>query len=140
MLWRLLLSLLLTAILVGVSVQFAIWRSPEILTPTLIYWKPTILWVVWAGALLWVQRVSQCGLLHFFWGKRLRLSPEFWKRNTFTLSLMAIGLAIANLIVAYAFLPQTWINFKLFAPILCVLLYVAVFPRKYAASRGDSIS
>ena len=112
MLW---VSLGLVVVLGGATV----WFHNE----TFIKWKPSVLyWVM--GVAFWLsQAVFGRNLLKMLIGEQLQLSDSIWRR----LNLAWIGffglMGLLNLIVAYSFPTQTWVNFKLFGGIGLMLLF-----------------
>jgi intracellular septation protein len=81
---------------------------------TFIKWKPTVLYWVFAAALL----VSQVGfgknLVRVMMGKQIALPDALWDRLNLAWVGFFAAMGVLNLYVAFNFTTATWVNFKLF--------------------------
>jgi intracellular septation protein len=91
---------------------------------TFIKWKPTVLYWLFAGVLAGGELLAGRNLLRALLGAQLELPEAAWRR----LNLSWIGffafMGAANLLVAYNFSTDAWVNFKLFGGIGLMLLFV----------------
>ncbi len=112
MLW---VSLALVVVLGGATV----WFHNE----TFIKWKPSVLY--WAmGVAFWLsQLVFRKNLLRALIGDQLELPDAVWHRLNFAWIAFFAMMGLLNLIVAYSFSTDTWVNFKLFGGIGLMLLF-----------------
>lgn len=112
MLW---VSLALVVVLGGATV----WFHNE----TFIKWKPSVLY--WAmGVAFWLsQLLFRKNLLRALIGDQLELPDAVWHRLNFAWIAFFAMMGLLNLIVAYSFSTDTWVNFKLFGGIGLMLLF-----------------
>jgi intracellular septation protein len=115
MLW---VSLGLVVVLGGATVWF---RSE-----TFIKWKPSALY--WAmGMAFWLsQLIWRKNLLRALLGEQLELPDRIWHRLNFAWIAFFAMMGLLNLLVAYSFSTDTWVNFKLFGGIGLMLLFTLV--------------
>jgi len=112
MLW---VSLGLVVVLGGATV----WFQNE----TFIKWKPTMLY--WAMALAFMLGPLLFGknLLRVLIGEQLVLPEPVWVRLNWSWIGFFAFMGLANLVVAYNFSTDAWVNFKLFGGIGLMLLF-----------------
>lgn len=107
----------------GVIIVFGgatIWLNDE----TFIKWKPSILYVLFAGSLVAGRLVWQRNFVRALLGKQIELPDPVWERLLWVWSGFFALLAAANLFVAYRFSTDTWVNFKLFGLMGLTLAFV----------------
>ena len=87
-----------------------------------IKWKPTILYWIF-GSILLFGEFTRRNFLTMLLGKQLELPPSAWG----VMQRAWIGFfyitGIINLIVAYAFSTETWVNFKLFGLLALTFIF-----------------
>ena len=112
MLW---VSLALVVVLGGATVWFR--------NETFIKWKPSVLyWVM--GLALWLsQMLWHKNLLRVLTGEQVQLPDTVWHRLNFAWVAFFAMMGLLNLIVAYSFSTDTWVNFKLFGGLGLMLLF-----------------
>lgn len=96
-----------------------IWFHNE----TFIKWKPSVLY--WAmGLSFWIsQAFFGRNLLRALIGAQLELPALAWQRlNISWIGFFAV-MGLLNLLVAYSFSTDTWVNFKLFGGLGLMLLF-----------------
>lgn len=81
---------------------------------TFIKWKPTVLYGVFAVALLGAERVTGRNPLQAIMGAQITLPSPIWQKLTFAWVTFFVGMAALNLFVAYSFPLDIWVDFKLF--------------------------
>lgn len=103
---------------------------------TFIKWKPTVLYWVFATALLFSASVLNRNLIRGMLEAQVQLPEPLWNR----LNLAWVGffalMGVLNLLVAFAFNFPTnvWVNFKLFGGMGLMLVFVfaqGIFLAKY---------
>jgi len=107
----------------GVIVVFGgatIWLNDE----TFIKWKPTILYLLFAGALAVGKLLWRRNFVRSLLGAQIVLPDPVWERLLWVWSGFFLLLAAANLFVAYAFSTDTWVSFKLFGFTGLTLLFI----------------
>ncbi len=103
MLW---VSLGLIVVLGGATV----WFHNE----TFIKWKPSVLYWVMALA-LWVSaNLFGKDILRQMIGDQLKLPDPIWKRLTLLWCAFFAVMGVINILVAYNFSTDSWVNYKLF--------------------------
>jgi intracellular septation protein len=92
--------------------------------PTFMYWKPTVLFSAMAAGLL----ISRHGFgkppLKALLGKEMELPPDVWDRLMWAWVAFFSLLAVLNIVIAYRFSEQTWVNFKTFGDLGLTLVFV----------------
>jgi intracellular septation protein len=107
----------------GVIVVFGgatIWLNDE----TFIKWKPSILYLLFAGALVAGRLFGQRNFVRSLLGTQIALPEPVWDRLLWIWTGFFLLLAAANLFVAYSFSTDAWVNFKLFGLTGLTLLFV----------------
>ncbi|HMD69054.1 MAG TPA: septation protein A [Chitinivibrionales bacterium] len=93
---------------------------------TYIKWKPTILYwlmsAVLVGGQMFFKKNGMKGLL----GKQMILPDKAWTAVNLSWGIFFAVIGCANLIVAYAFSTDTWVNFKLFGIMGCIFAFAIV--------------
>jgi intracellular septation protein len=93
---------------------------------TFIKWKPTVLYWLFAAILLGSTLFLRKNLMHKLLSDKIALTEAGWR----TINLSWIGFFTAmgfiNLLVAYRFSTDTWVNFKLFGGMGLTLLFVVI--------------
>jgi intracellular septation protein len=97
-----------------------IWLNDE----TFIKWKPTILYLLFAGALAGGRLLWRRNFVRALLGQQIALPDPVWERLLWVWSGFFALLAAANLFVAYRFSTDTWVNFKLFGLMGLTLAFV----------------
>jgi intracellular septation protein len=112
MLW---VSLGLVVVLGGATVWFR--------NETFIKWKPSVLY--WAmGLAFWLsQAIWRKNLLRALIGEQLVLPDTVWHRLNFAWIAFFSLMGVLNLVVAYNFSTDAWVNFKLFGSLGLMLLF-----------------
>lgn len=90
-----------------------------------IKWKPTA--VYWALSLFFLgsQWFSQKTIVERMLEDNLKLTdPKIWVRLNTLWALFFIVMGVINILVAYHFDTDTWVNFKLFGSLALTLVFV----------------
>jgi intracellular septation protein len=105
---------------------------------TFIKWKPTVLYWLFAVVLAGGELVFGRNLIRAVLGEQLQLPDHAWR----TLNRLWAGffafMGALNLLVAYSFSTDAWVNFKLFGGIGLMLLFVlaqGMFLAKYVEEK-----
>jgi intracellular septation protein len=83
---------------------------------TFIKWKPTVLYLAFAGVLAAGKLLWRRDLLAVVM-KELQLPPAIWTRLTWAWILFFGAMAFANWYIAFHFPTATWVNFKVWGGI-----------------------
>ena len=90
---------------------------------TFIKWKPTVLYwlfgMVLAGAL-----VLRRNLIRMMLSEQVQLPDAVWSRLNWSWIGFFACMGVANIVVAYNFTTDQWVNFKLFGATGLMLLFV----------------
>lgn len=133
LLWR----IFALQLLVGLALVLALRDTALFHDISYIPWKATIGFSFLAIALVLCQTLAKFSLLRLVFGARLQLDETFWRSLSFALSALFIALAIANIAVAQMASFETWNLYKLVAPILSILIFVAIVPPYLTAIRAQ---
>ncbi len=99
-----------------------------------IMWKPTVLYWLFAGALVISATVFRKNLIRSMLSREIRLPDPVWSRLNWSWAGFFVLMGIANLYVAFTFEEPTWVKFKLFGGTGLMLLFVigqALFLARY---------
>jgi intracellular septation protein len=124
MLW---VSLGLVTVLGGATIYFH--------SESFIKWKPTVLYWVMGGALLFGELVLKKNGIKSLMGAQMTLPEPVWRVVNFSWVAFFALMGVLNLWVAFNFPTSTWVNFKLFGGMGLMLVFVllqAVYLNKYA--------
>jgi intracellular septation protein len=100
-----------------------------------IKWKPTVLYWVMGGALLFGELVLKKNGIKSLMGAQMTLPEPVWRVVNFSWVAFFALMGVLNLWVAFNFPTSTWVNFKLFGGMGLMLVFVllqAVYLNKYA--------
>ena len=89
-----------------------------------IMWKPSILYVLFAGAFLGSQFIGNKTLVERMMGSLMSAPQAIWRQVNSAWVVFFIALAGLNLYVAYNFDEATWVNFKLFGLMGITLVFM----------------
>jgi intracellular septation protein len=91
---------------------------------TFIKWKPTVLYGLFAVALLGGRYVAGRNLIQAMMGEQLKLPAPVWDRLNLSWVAFFSILGVLNLYIAYNFSTDIWVNFKLFGSLGLTVLFV----------------
>ncbi|RPH61716.1 MAG: septation protein A [Burkholderiales bacterium] len=91
---------------------------------TFIKWKPTVLYGLFAAVLVGARVLFGRDLIKSVMGKQLTLPEPIWQRLNVAWSAFFAAMAGLNLLVAYRFSTDTWVNFKLFGTMGLTIAFV----------------
>lgn len=113
MLW---ISLVLVVVFGGMTLIFQ--------NEAFIKWKPTILYWVFAGSMGFASLVLKKNAIKAMLGEQLTLPEPVWNRVNLSWIGFFVVMGVINLIVAFNFSTDTWVNFKLFGGMGRMLVFV----------------
>jgi intracellular septation protein len=93
---------------------------------TFIKWKPTVLYWLFAAALAMAQLGFRKNLIRAMMEAQVTLPDPVWIRLLASWIAFFSVMGALNLIVAYNFSTDTWVNFKLFGGIGLMLVFVVL--------------
>lgn len=89
-----------------------------------IKWKPTILYWVFAGSMIFSAIMLKKNAIKAMLGEQLTLPESIWVRINYAWVGFFVFMGALNLYVAYHFDTDTWVNFKLFGGMGLMLVFV----------------
>jgi intracellular septation protein len=89
-----------------------------------IKWKPTILYWVFAGSMMFSAAVLKKNAIKAMLGEQLSLPEAIWGKVNWAWIGFFVNMGILNLIIAFNFPTDVWVNFKLFGGMGLMLLFV----------------
>ncbi|ELY2808543.1 septation protein A [Cronobacter sakazakii] len=101
-----LVTFVLVAVFGGLTIYF---HNAEF-----IKWKVTIIYALFAGALLIGQWVMKKPLIQSMFGKEITLPAHAWSRLNIAWALFFIFCGLLNIYVAFWLPEAVWMNFKVF--------------------------
>jgi intracellular septation protein len=116
------------------KVEPMMWASLAIITifggatillhnETYIKWKPSILYWLMGAALLAGQLFFRKNAMKGLLGKQMTLPDKSWSAMNISWGVFFAVIGCVNLFVAYNFSTDTWVNFKLFGIMGCILVF-----------------
>lgn len=91
--------------------------------PIFIKWKPSIIYWLFAGALLTSHFISHKNLLHRMLGDKISLPVKAWTHLNIAWSCFFLFLGALNVYVLYHYNTNAWVNFKLFGTLGLTLIF-----------------
>jgi len=89
-----------------------------------IKWKPTVLYWLFGAVLAGAELLWRKNLIRAMLGQQVQLPAPVWARlNWSWISFFAL-MGVVNLVVAFNFTTDQWVNFKLFGATGLMLLFV----------------
>ncbi|MEN9478855.1 MAG: hypothetical protein RLZZ298_250 [Pseudomonadota bacterium] len=113
MLW---VSLVLVVVFGGMTLVFQ--------DESFIKWKPTILYWVFAGSMSFAALVMKKNAIKTMLGEQLTLPEPVWNKVNFSWIAFFVVMGFLNLLIAFNFPTDVWVNFKLFGGMGLMLLFV----------------
>ena len=101
--------------------------------PWFIKWKPTVIYWLTAGVLLFSSLFSSKSLLQKLMEKNVELPQQLWKKLSYAWIVFFTCMGFVNIYVAYNYDTNTWVNFKLFGG--TGLLVVFILGQAYFLTR-----
>jgi intracellular septation protein len=99
-----------------------------------IKWKPTVLYWVFAIALIGAQFVMGKNLIRLMMKAQIDLPDAIWTRLNMAWAAFFAAMGVVNLYIAFNFPTSTWVNFKLFGFMGMMIAFVVaqtMFLSKY---------
>jgi len=93
---------------------------------TFIKWKPTVLYWLFAGTLAVAFVGFKKNLIRAMLEQQVSMPDAIWTRLLASWILFFAAMGVINLLVAYNFSTDAWVNFKLFGGIGLMLVFVAL--------------
>lgn len=93
---------------------------------TYIKWKPSILYWLMGTVLLAGQMFFRKNVMKGILGKQMTLTDKTWSAVNASWGIFFALLGCVNLVVAYNFSTDTWVNFKLFGIMGCIFVFAIV--------------
>jgi len=93
---------------------------------TFIKWKPTVLYWLFACALAVAALVFKKNLIRAMMEAQVTLPEAVWSKLLASWIAFFAVMGALNLMVAYNFTTDTWVNFKLFGGIGLMLVFVVL--------------
>lgn len=106
----------------GIIVVFGgatLWLHDE----SFIKWKPTVLYWVFAGIIFGGAAMGR-NVMKSLMSKQMELPAPAWSRLNASWGGFFAFMGVANLIVAFNFSTDAWVNFKLFGGLGMMLVFV----------------
>lgn len=104
---------------------------------TFIKWKPTVLYWLFAAVLAGAALLFRRNLVRAVMGAELQLPEPVWTRLNWSWVTFFAAMGALNLLVAFNFSTDLWVDFKLFGGMGLMLLFVlgqALFLARYIES------
>ncbi len=93
---------------------------------TFIKWKPTVLYWLFAGALLVAAAAFKKNLIRAMLEQQVSMPDLVWRKLLASWIVFFAAMGVINIVVAYNFSTDAWVNFKLFGGIGLMLVFVVL--------------
>ena len=113
MLW---VSLVLVVVFGGMTLAFQ--------DESFIKWKPTILYWVFAGSMGFAALIMKKNAIKAMLGEQLTLPEPVWSKVNLSWISFFVVMGFLNIIIAFNFPTDVWVNFKLFGGMGLMLVFV----------------
>ncbi len=91
-----------------------------------IKWKPTVLYWLFAAALVGGQLLWRRNLVQSLLGSQMELPERAWTRLNWSWAVYFTIMGVANLWVAFHYPTATWVDFKLFGSLALTVVFAIV--------------
>ncbi|MFT3803728.1 MAG: septation protein A [Burkholderiaceae bacterium] len=91
---------------------------------TFIKWKPTVLYAAFAAALIAARYGFGRNLIESLMNRQVSLDRPVWDRLNLAWAAFFAVMAVVNIVVAYRFTTEIWVNFKLFGSLGLTILFI----------------
>ncbi len=91
---------------------------------TFIKWKPTVLYWLFGIALALSDLLLRRNLIRSMLGSQMQLPEPVWRRLNWSWAAFFALMGVINLLVAFNFTTDQWVNFKLFGATGLMLAFV----------------
>ena len=91
---------------------------------TFIKWKPTVLYWLFGAVLAGGELLFRKNLIRAMLGEQVQLPVPVWARLNWSWIGFFAVMGVANLVVAFNFTTDQWVNFKLFGATGLMVLFV----------------
>lgn len=119
----------------GRKIDTMLWISLVIITvfggltlllqdKSFIQWKPTVLYWAFAATLLGGALFMKKNFIRMLLAEQMELPESAWTRLNWSWIGFFVFMGIANLLVAFNFSEDDWVNFKLFGATGLMLVFV----------------
>ena len=113
-----LVTLLLVIVMGGATVIFQ--------DKTFIQWKPTVVNWLFGAAFLGSHFIGAKTIIERIMSANIELPQHVWKTLNFAWVFFFLLMGALNLIVAYNFSEETWVNFKLFGMLGLTVVFIVI--------------
>ena len=93
---------------------------------TFIKWKPTALYWLFGITLFVAELVFDKNLIRAMMEKQMALPENLWRAVNFSWALFFLAMGAINLVIAYHFSTDTWVDFKLFGGMGLMVVFIVV--------------
>ena len=93
---------------------------------TFIKWKPTALYWLFSITLFVAELIFDKNLIRTMMEKQMALPDPLWRAVNFSWALFFLAMGALNLVIAYHYSTDTWVNFKLFGGMGLMVVFIVV--------------
>ncbi|WP_353189377.1 septation protein A [Pandoraea pnomenusa] len=93
---------------------------------TFIKWKPTALYWLFGITLFVAELAFDKNLIRAMMEKQMALPENLWRAVNFSWALFFLAMGALNLVIAYHFSTDTWVDFKLFGGMGLMVVFIVV--------------
>lgn len=91
---------------------------------TFIKWKPTVLYLAFAATLIGARFGFGRNLIRRMMDKQVALPDPVWERLNIAWAAFFMLLAVLNIVIAYRYPTDVWVDFKLFGSLGLTIAFV----------------
>ncbi|VVD96167.1 septation protein A [Pandoraea cepalis] len=93
---------------------------------TFIKWKPTALYWLFSITLFVAELIFDKNLIRAMMEKQMALPDPLWRAVNFSWALFFLAMGALNLVIAYHYSTDTWVNFKLFGGMGLMVVFIVM--------------
>ena len=113
-----LVTLVLVIVMGGATVIFQ--------DKTFIQWKPTVVNWLFGAAFLGSYFIGEKTIIERIMSANIELPQHVWKTLNFAWVFFFLSMGVINLLVAYNFSEETWVDFKLFGMLGLTVIFIVI--------------
>jgi intracellular septation protein len=116
-----------TPMLIGLAVIVIFGGATLIVHDELfIKWKPTVLYWIFSSIMIIGRLVFKKNLIYELLHKQMEIPAHIWEKTNIMWILFFTAIGGLNLYIVYNYSTDTWVNFKLFGILGCMIFFLVI--------------
>lgn len=93
---------------------------------TFIKWKPSVIYWIFGAIFVFTQFFGKKTLIQRIMAHQMTLPENIWRNVNLSWGIFFTLMGFANMYIAFHFSTDTWVNFKLFGALGCMLVFIVL--------------